>query len=142
MKKGLVVLMIMGLSFGGFAQNEDAIKYAGTITKDDLYGHLSILASDALEGRETGERGQKMAAAYIKAHFQELGLAGPVDGKYYQPFNLESSSPGETFVMVDGVKKNNGVEVLYWGKKIYSIQVGTHQLNTLWLLTDVCSATT
>lgn len=108
---------LFALAFGTYAQNEDAIKYAGTITKEDLKGHLSILASDALEGRETGKRGQKMAAAYIRAHFQELGLTGPLDGKYFQEFDLESSSPGETYVVVDGEKKVNGESILYWGRK-------------------------
>ena len=40
-----------------------AIRYAATITTADLHDYLSIIASDALEGRDTGERGQKMAAA-------------------------------------------------------------------------------
>lgn len=116
MKKGLLQLVLVVFSFGSYAQNETAIKFAGTITKEDLHGHLSILASDALEGRETGKRGQKMAAAYIRAHFQELGLSGPLDGKYFQQFDLESSSPGDTYVMIGSEKKKNGETSLYWGK--------------------------
>ena len=116
MRKGLLALSMAVFCLSGYAQNEDAIKYAGTITTDDLRGHLTILASDALEGRETGKRGQKMAAAYIRAHFQEIGLQGPLDGKYFQEFQLESSSPGETYVLVDGKKKMNGEGTLYWGR--------------------------
>lgn len=120
MRKLLLSIMLTGLVFSGYAQNEDAIKYAGTINKDDLYGHLSILASDALEGRETGKRGQKMAAAYIRAHFQELGLQAPVETKggksYFQEFELEMNAPGETYLIVAGEKKKNGEEVLYWGR--------------------------
>ncbi|MDH5476696.1 MAG: M28 family peptidase, partial [Cyclobacteriaceae bacterium] len=116
MKKGVILLIIVAFSFDVSAQNETAMKFAGTITKEDLYGHLSILASDALEGRETGKRGQKMAAAYIRAHFQALGLRGPLDGKYFQAFNLEKSSPSETYVMVGTEKKINGKDILYWGK--------------------------
>ena len=41
------------------------IKYANTITADELKTHLSILASDEFEGRETGEEGNEMAAEYI-----------------------------------------------------------------------------
>ncbi len=81
------------LSFCGFAQqNPTAVKYAETITEADLKENLSIIASDALEGRETGKRGQKMAAAFIAAYFEDLGLKAPVEGSYYQPVPLYGSS--------------------------------------------------
>jgi hypothetical protein len=68
--------------------------FAQTITAADLSGHLHILASDAYEGRETGQKGQKMAADYIAKHFQALNLAGPNAGTnpYFQEFQLEESS--------------------------------------------------
>ncbi len=120
MKKLLLTLFIVSTYLSSYAQNEDAIKYAGTINKDDLYGHLSILASDALEGRETGKRGQKMAAAYIRAHFQELGLTAPVKTKggmsYFQEFDLEKNAPGDTYFKVGDEKKTNGEGTLYWGR--------------------------
>jgi hypothetical protein len=47
-----------------------------------------VLASDAFEGRETGERGAEKAAAYIASHFNSIGIA-PYDGStYYQPVKL------------------------------------------------------
>lgn len=67
------------------------VNYASTITAADLKANLSIIASDAMEGRETGKRGQKMAAAFISFTFQELGLAAPVNGSYYQPVPLYSA---------------------------------------------------
>ncbi len=109
------------LSTVSFAQQqEEAMKYANTITKEDLYDDLSILASDALEGRETGTRGQKMAAAYIRAHFESIGLTAPVKTaggmSYYQEFSLETSAPGETYIITpDGQKLENGTDMLYWG---------------------------
>ncbi len=39
------------------------------ITQDKLRRDLTILASDEYEGRETGTKGQKMAAAYISQQF-------------------------------------------------------------------------
>ncbi|AYA38231.1 M28 family peptidase [Hymenobacter oligotrophus] len=72
-----------------------ATTYAGTITQDDLRKHLTVLASDAYEGRETGEKGQKMAADYLAKRFQELGLVGPVkdsDNPYMQHFTMERST--------------------------------------------------
>lgn len=72
MKKivSLSVFFIAGIAFAQAPKNTDiAAIYAATITVEDLKDDLTILASDALEGRETGKRGQKRADAYIRAHF-------------------------------------------------------------------------
>jgi hypothetical protein len=81
---GLSVLMSLSLQ----AQDPVAQQYGALITPADLKENLSILASDAMEGRETGKRGQKMAAAFISAYFEDLGLIAPVNGSYYQPVEL------------------------------------------------------
>ncbi len=81
---GLGLLVSLGLH----AQDPVAQQYGALITAADLKENLSILASDAMEGRETGKRGQKMAAAFISAYFEDLGLAAPVNGSYYQPVEL------------------------------------------------------
>jgi hypothetical protein len=73
----------------------DARPYAAAITQDLLRRHLTVLASDAYEGRETGEKGQRLAAYYLAASFQALGLTGPVPGSdnpYLQHFTLERSA--------------------------------------------------
>ncbi len=87
-RKHLLFIFIL-TGFGAFAQQDPvAVKYAETITAEDLKGNLSIIASDAMEGRETGKRGQKMAAAFIASHFEELGLTAPVNGNFYQSVPL------------------------------------------------------
>ena len=105
------------------------MKYAETITEEDLRDYLTILASDAMEGRETGQRGQKMAAAFIAFHFQELGLQPVVkDGNnysYYQKFELEKSSPGEIYVLFGGEKLMNGEELVYWGRANMKAEMST-----------------
>lgn len=88
MRKYFTLCFIL-ISVHVFAQQDPiAVKYAEIITKEDLKDNLSIIASDAMEGRETGKRGQKMAAAFIASHFDELGLIAPVNGGYYQPVPL------------------------------------------------------
>ncbi len=96
-------------------QNPDAMKYASTITTEDLKENLSILASDALEGRETGKRGQRMAAAFIRAHFESLGLTGPVDGNYSQAVELYSTQPGEIYLKAGKTQYNNYDQIAYYG---------------------------
>ena len=75
-------------------------RYAETITASDLAAHLYVFASDYFEGRETGTRGQKLAATYLAGQYRKLGLepkgtAQPSDlyspEAYFQPFTLTSS---------------------------------------------------
>ncbi len=93
-------------------KDENLIRFSQTIQAADLKKHLSILASDEYEGRETGEKGQKMAADYIKKHFENLKLAAPVksnpDNPYYQPFPLARKTWEETYI-----KKGNKKYALF-----------------------------
>jgi hypothetical protein len=83
-----------------FAQKDPmAIQYGEQVLLTDLKENLTIIASDALEGRKTGSRGQKMAAAFIRAHFEEIGLNGPVgNGGYYQNVPLYTIVPGKSAI--------------------------------------------
>lgn len=85
------------------------------ITSADLKEYLSIIASDAFEGRETGKRGQKIAAAFISAHFQELGLVPPVNGNFYQPVPLYTSIPGDIHVVAGNSRFDNFGDIVYYG---------------------------
>jgi hypothetical protein len=106
-----LVLGISGLS----AQDPVAQQYGNMITPSDLKEYLSILASDAMEGRETGKRGQKMAAAFISAHFDEIGLSAPVNGAHYQPIDLYTTLPAETYIKIGAIQYNNFEEIAYSG---------------------------
>jgi len=115
---GIVFLLLIGV-LSAKAQEDIMQKYASDIDQVEMKEILTILASDALEGRETGERGQKMAAAFIADYFQRLGLEPVVpteDGmSYYQKFELESSKPGLTYMKAEDKTFTNGKEVLYFG---------------------------
>jgi hypothetical protein len=89
MKKHILYVGLAAfLSCTAAAQNKNAIKFSKTITKENAYKHLSILASDEYEGRETGKKGAWMAADYIKNHFKSFGLKGPVNGDYFQKIDM------------------------------------------------------
>ena len=53
------------------------------ISAGQLKGHVSFLAADALEGRDTPSRGLDIAAEYIAAQFRSIGLEPGGDG-YFQ----------------------------------------------------------
>jgi Zn-dependent M28 family amino/carboxypeptidase len=44
------------------------------VSPNAIRSHIQFLASDALEGRETGSRGYDIAAAYVATQFESLGL--------------------------------------------------------------------
>jgi hypothetical protein len=93
------------LAFGATAQNKTAIKFSQSISKDNAYKHLSILASDEYEGRETGKKGAWMAADYIKGEFKKLGLTAPVNGDYFQPIDMASYTLGKSVLTINGQPK-------------------------------------
>ena len=73
--------------------NDVSVALANTITQQDLTAHLTILASDEFEGRETGEKGNEMAANYIAEHFRDLGLpAIGIENTYYQGVAFNKTS--------------------------------------------------
>jgi Zn-dependent M28 family amino/carboxypeptidase len=62
-----------------------------------LAAHLRYLADDLLEGRAPGTRGGDLAARYIAAQFEALGLEGAAaDGSYFQPVALVGTKPEAT----------------------------------------------
>src|SRR4029079_1983819 len=54
------------------------------ITANSLRGHVSFLASDLLEGRDTPSRGRDIAGEYIASQFRRLGLEPAGDDGYFQ----------------------------------------------------------
>ena len=136
MKRIATIFFLLISVFGAQAQEDIMKKYAAEIDQEEMKEILTILASDALEGRETGKRGQKMAAAFIADYFQQIGLEPVVPTEngmsYYQKFELESSKPGKTYLSVNNITYSNGEELLYYGSanmssptKLQSVFVGT-----------------
>ena len=75
---------------------DDASTYAQNITAQQLKQHVYVLASDSMEGRETGKPGQYKAAAYLIQQFKEIGLK-PINKEfkgngYFQNLNIEKIS--------------------------------------------------
>lgn len=62
------------------------------VSAESMKGHLSFLASDALEGRKTPSRGLDIAAEYIAAQFRRAGLEPAGDDGYFQTANWRQSA--------------------------------------------------
>ncbi len=60
-------------------------KYMNTITSEELKAHLTIVASDEMEGRETGSAGQKKAGNYLISQYKSDKIPFPKGATdYYQ----------------------------------------------------------
>lgn len=101
MKNILITGLLLGCSVYTFAQKANDL--AKNINASSMRAHLEILASDSLEGRETGMKGQKMAAEYIENQFKKFGLKpGAGDGTYQQSFPIVVEKPGGGKVNIEG----------------------------------------
>ena len=89
LKRLLVLLGLILLVSFGFGQTSSSNfppdELLQRITVDGLRAHMAFLSDDLLEGRGTGTRGYQLAAKYVRAQFEEMGLkpAG-VNGSYFQ----------------------------------------------------------
>lgn len=86
MKKTVLSLaMLLSITLACRAQiDSTAVKYANQITEESAIKHLTILASDEFEGRDTGKPGGHKAAEYLANEIKKLGLTAPVNGSYFQ----------------------------------------------------------
>lgn len=83
----LVSLFICTLAAITPSQQRSAAQSA--INEAALRAHIRFLSDDMLEGRGTGARGGELAAKYVAAQFESLGLKGAGEkGSFYQPVSL------------------------------------------------------
>jgi hypothetical protein len=104
-------------------------QYQNVITPSLLATHLYYLASDEMQGRETGSAGQKLAAKYLAAQYRLLGIQpkGTIkntnafsDSSFFQPFNLFRITP-----------KKSSMEVLMNGQQVVSENFSAEHSNDL-----------
>src|SRR4051812_19645935 len=55
--------------------------------KSNLKKHITTLTSTPFEGRETGNKGEQLAAEYIEAQFKDVGLKPAGEKKFIQEFS-------------------------------------------------------
>jgi hypothetical protein len=102
-----------------------ALRFASTITGPELLEHLTIIASDAYQGRDTGKEGQKMAAAYLKETFVQAGIppvvtqdtAAIVEG-YFQPFEVIEERSGTISLVKGGRVYRHGKELVNFQERL------------------------
>lgn len=61
-----------------------------SIRAEDIAAHVSVLASDAYEGRFPGSAGEAKTVSYVASTFARLGVAPAIASGYLQPVPLSS----------------------------------------------------
>ncbi|POY38851.1 peptidase M28 [Flavobacterium alvei] len=96
--------------------------YINKITSADLKTYLQVIASDAMEGRETGSAGQKLAGDYLINQYKSFKIPFPKGAKdYYQkvPADFMNAKKNENlpdseniWAYIEGSEKPNEVIVV------------------------------
>jgi Zn-dependent M28 family amino/carboxypeptidase len=84
-----LLLLLVAAAPAPIAAQRPGDGVARAVRAEVVRGHMEFLASDALEGRGTGTRGGEIAAKYIAAQFERLGLEPAGDsGTWFQHIPL------------------------------------------------------
>jgi hypothetical protein len=121
MKSKLVLVLIAAVSLmacSGTPTNKivkpDPMSFMDLITEGGLYADLSILASDSLQGRDTGSEGLKMANDYLSRKYAALGLTPVGDNDTYSQYVefLQNQVNQITYVLrdADGNELSSGTQ--------------------------------
>jgi len=130
--KFLIPLMSIILLFA-CKPNKEEIKQQNLA---ELKADVSFLASDSLEGRETGTKGEQIAAQYLVNRFKDLGLITMGDSSSFQQVfefipkaNPHVMTSGDSLSMGMGtVKPVNGSNIIGFidNKAAKTVVIGAH----------------
>jgi Zn-dependent M28 family amino/carboxypeptidase len=100
----VAVLFPLGSSLSPLTGQQSAgARAANAVAANVMRAHLEFLGDDALEGRAPGTRGGLIAAKYIAAQFERLGLAPAGDsGTYYHEVPVIALTPTPQVTVVAG----------------------------------------
>lgn len=73
-KNNWILFLLLIISNGLISQKDWSAEYAKRISESKLKEHLYFLASDDMEGRETGMEGQRKAAAFLDQYYASIGI--------------------------------------------------------------------
>jgi len=91
----LIGLILVGCSATKSQKTADINAYLQTITPKELKEHLYIVASDEMQGRDTGTEGQKKAGNYLISQYEANKIKFPPAAKsWYQKVSSEFMARG------------------------------------------------
>ena len=109
-------LLLVGLAAGALASAAAAQSDAppAEFSPQAFRAHVAFLADDLLEGRESGTRGYDLAARYVAAQFEALGLSPGADGRWFQPVEFLRYGQAENSTLTFGNRVfRHGEDILF-----------------------------
>jgi len=104
------------------SEDDPRVKFANTITAEDMREHLTIIAGDGFEGRETGTKGNDRAGDYIVKSLRERGVKGGAGGKKYkQPVAFTFTKWVDTDIFINETRYKHLWDFLAFPNKNESI---------------------
>ena len=96
MKKSAVILLLFSFIQVSHLSGQVTPKEKGlqSITMDAIKGQLEFLASDWMEGRQTGEKGFYLASDYVASMFKVFGAAPAGDPAMSAGFRMQRPGSG------------------------------------------------
>jgi hypothetical protein len=77
-----IILLFLFIS-NIYSQTDLSIKYSKSITSKELKELLYVYSSDYFEGRDTGEKGQKIAVDFLRNHYQKQDIDAAINTENY-----------------------------------------------------------
>jgi hypothetical protein len=100
----------------------DVNNYIKAIATESLQTNLTVIASDEMEGRDTGSQGQKKAGNYLIAQYKKAGISFPTGATdYYQhipaaylnaKYNENLSDSENIWAFIEGTDKKDEIVVI------------------------------
>lgn len=107
MNKKLLILLVLFpmLALAQSKKERKAKEKADKITLANIEAHIEYLASDKLEGRRTGTKGEVLAMEYISDQFSKYNLQAAGTQQYIQEFTIDEGKQmkeGKNYFLVNG----------------------------------------
>lgn len=103
-------------------KNNSVSDYLNSISTESLKTNLTVIASDEMQGRDTGSEGQKKAGRYIIDFYKKHGISYPKGAdSYYQhipaaflneKYNENLSDSENIWAFIEGSEKPNEIVVI------------------------------
>ena len=95
MPRTRVALLLPALLAAGILRAQERAPQLESIVARDLRADLFFLAGDGMRGRLTNTAENRLAADFVRARFERLGLTpAGAGGAYYHPYNLMTATLG------------------------------------------------
>ena len=115
--KTLIIVLLVFYCNISYGQKE--------ITIQNMIEEVSFLASDQLQGRETGTKYEEISAKYIKAKFKKYNLLPGNGNSYFQEFKTTIKSNPHSHIKDKEIKGTNVIGYID-NSRVETIIIGAH----------------